>query len=47
MPSSELVGWINFYQAKSKDKKRQEEVSKGNLLAMDESELAATFGKGR
>ena len=45
MPSSELVGWINFYEAKAKDKKRQEEVSKGNILAMDDSQLAATFGK--
>ena len=45
MPSSELSEWIEFYRQKAEEKKRQEEVGKGNLLAMDDGQLASTFGK--
>ena len=47
MPVSELTEWIEFYRSKEADKKKQEEVKKGNLLAMDNDQLAKTFGKGR
>ena len=47
MPSSELSEWIEFYRAKAEEKKRQEEVGNGNLLAMDDGRLASTFGKGK
>ena len=46
MPSSELSEWIEFYRQKAEEKEKQEEVSKGNLLAMDDDQLAATFRKG-
>ena len=45
MPSSELSEWIEFYRTKAQEKKKQEEVKKGNLLAMDDDQLASTFGK--
>jgi len=45
MPSSELTEWIEFHRQKADDKKQQEEVKKGNLMAMDEDQLAATFVK--
>ena len=45
---SELSEWIEFYRTiEAEEKKRQEEVKKGNLLAMDDDQLASTFGKGR
>lgn len=47
MPVSELTEWIEFYRSKEAEKKQQEEVKKGNLLAMDNDQLAKTFGKGR
>jgi len=45
MPSSELTEWIEFHRQKADDKKQQGEVKKGNLMAMDEDQLAATFVK--
>lgn len=47
MPSSELTEWIEFYKSKEEEKKKQGEVKKGNLLAMDDEQLAKTFGKGK
>lgn len=44
MPASEFVGWLDFYKAKQK----KEEASKGNLLAMDDEQIAQQFGvKGK
>ena len=40
MPTAELMGWVEFYG----EKRRKEEVSKGNLLAMDENQIIGAFG---
>lgn len=47
MPMSELIEWIDFYQTRESNRKQRDEVKKGNLLAMDDDQLAATFGKGK
>jgi hypothetical protein len=43
MPVSELMGWIAFYG----EKRRKEEASKGNLLAMDEGQIIGAFTNER
>ena len=39
MPSSEYFGWLSFYKQKAEDAERDEQKSKGNLLAMDEDAI--------
>lgn len=40
LPITEYLGWINFFE----DQQRKQEGKGGNILAMDEDELARRFG---
>lgn len=39
LPSSEYMGWIAYFD----EKERKKEVEKGNLMAMNEDEIARHF----
>lgn len=41
MPTSEYMGWLLFFA----EQNRQQEVSKGNLLAMNEDEVMERFSE--
>lgn len=42
MPASEYMGWIDYFAEKA----RQDEVRKGNIMAMNEDEVAEHFANG-
>lgn len=46
MPISEYFGWMRYCQKLQEERQRQEEVNKGNLLAMSTQDMikAATGG---
>jgi hypothetical protein len=46
MPVSEYFGWMKYFQKRQAEAERQEQINKGNLLAMSTDEMikAATGG---
>ncbi len=42
MPTSEYMGWIAYYE----EKERKAQVDKGNIMAMNETELSKAFPRG-
>ena len=47
MPTSEYFGWLRYYQQKSEEMERQQEVQKGNLLAGSPEDLVRAMTNGR
>ena len=47
MSSSEYLDWISYMEGKEIERKRQSEIAKGNVVAMDEDQMIGALTGGR
>jgi len=46
MSTSEYLNWIRYFEGKEADRKQGEEVSKGNIMAMDSKQVIGALTGG-
>jgi len=46
MSTSEYLNWIRYFEGKAADSKQAEEVSKGNIMAMNEDQVVGALTNG-
>jgi len=46
MGTSEYLDWIRYFEGKEEERKRLEEVAKGNVVAMDEEQMIGALTGG-